>query len=112
VGRCRSWQLLELAGLDASVSRRRVEAVRDAGRRYLPGLELAPEARVWRGLRALSADGLPVLGRPRTLENLTIATGHGHIGVSLAPVSGRIVADCVAGTAPGLDLRPLSPDRF
>jgi D-amino-acid dehydrogenase len=111
-GRLRLAGTLELVGLDASVSWRRVEAIRDAGRRFLPGVTLDPQARVWCGLRALSADGLPVIGRPGALENVTIATGHGHIGVSLGPVTGRLIAESVTGAGPSLDLRPFSPDRF
>jgi D-amino-acid dehydrogenase len=103
---------LELVGLDASISWRRVEAIRAAGERFLPGVELDPQARVWSGLRPLSADGLPVIGRPRALANVTIATGHGHIGVSLGPGTGQLVAEAVTGESPSLDLRPFSPDRF
>ncbi len=110
-GRLRLAGTLELVGLDASISDRRVEAVRAVGQRCLPGVELEPQGRVWRGLRALSADGLPLIGRPRSLANLTVATGHGHLGVSLAPVTGRLVADLLDGRRPWI-LDRLSPDRF
>ena len=103
---------LELAGLDLSIARRRVDAGRRAAGRYLIcGPELDP-VEIWRGLRPSSPDGLPIVGRPRRLDNLTIATGHGTLGVSLGPITGQLVADIVTGQAPSLDVSPLSPDRF
>jgi len=55
---------------------------------------------------------LPYLGRPARYENLVIATGHAMMGLSLGPVSGRIVGQLVAGERPEHDLTLLSPDRF
>ena len=103
---------LELAGLDLSIARRRVDAVRRSAGRYLTcGAELDP-VEIWRGLRPCSPDGLPIIGRPRAIDNLTIATGHGTLGVSLGPVTGTLVADIVRGERPTLDVGPLGPDRF
>ena len=67
---------------------------------------------VWAGLRPCTPDGLPVIGRPQDAPGLVLATGHAMKGVSLAPVTGRLVAELVAGEPPSLDMRPFRPDRF
>jgi D-amino-acid dehydrogenase len=67
---------------------------------------------VWAGLRPCTPDGLPAIGRPTGLPALILAAGHAMKGTSLAPVTGRLVAELVYGETPSHDLEPLSPDRF
>jgi D-amino-acid dehydrogenase len=111
-GRLRLAGTLELAGLDLSVDRRRVEAVARAGREGLEGLAGRRTIEVWRGLRPCSPDGLPIVGRPDMLANVVLATGHGMMGLTLAPVTARLVAEVIAEAEPSHDLAPLSPARF
>jgi D-amino-acid dehydrogenase len=68
-------------------------------------------ARSWAGLRPMSADGVPILGRT-AIENLYINTGHGPLGWSMAAGSGRAVADLISGADPEIDLRDYSLARF
>jgi D-amino-acid dehydrogenase len=82
------------------------------GARRIAGMQGRRRLEVWAGLRPCSPDGLPIIGRPEAYENLVVATGHGMLGFSLAPVTGRLVAQLVTGTEPELDLAPLRPDRF
>ncbi len=103
---------LELAGIDLRVNRRRVEAILRATREYMPGLAATPTVEVWRGLRPLTPDDLPILGRPAGTSGLVLATGHGMSGISQGPMSGELVAQIVAGETPALDPTPFSPDRF
>lgn len=103
---------LELAGLDFSIDRRRVEAIRRGAARYLSGTQNLQPIEIWRGLRPCTPDGLPIIGRSARVENLILATGHAMLGVSLAPISGKLVAQLVSGETPIVDLRPLAPDRF
>ena len=95
---------LELAGNDRSVNRRRVAALQRALARYLSGMEELEPLEIWRGMRPLSADTLPIVGRARGLENLVLATGHGMIGMSLGPISGKLAAEVVLGRQPSLPL--------
>lgn len=111
-GRVRFAGTMELAGLDEAVSRRRVEAIRAAVHRTLPALAERPTLEVWRGLRPCTPDGLPVIGRPPGIENVTLAAGHGMWGLQLAPVTALLVAQLVAGRTPSHDLGPLRPERF
>jgi D-amino-acid dehydrogenase len=103
---------LELAGLDLSINDRRVNAIRRGAREFLDGLDGLQELEIWRGLRPCTPDGLPILGRPRGIENLIVATGHAMVGVSLGPVTGKLVAEMAAREPPSLDLSLLAPDRF
>jgi D-amino-acid dehydrogenase len=66
----------------------------------------------WCGLRPCSPDGLPYLGRFARYANLSAATGHAMMGLSLAPVTGRLLAEVLSDETPFLDIKPLSPDRF
>ena len=101
---------MELAGLDLSINERRVGAIRRAGVAALG--ELGEPLETWAGLRPVTPDGLPIVGRPARYDNLIVAGGHAMLGLSLGPITGRIVADLAASRDPGFDLSLLSPDRF
>ncbi len=106
---------LELAGLDRSVTLRRVQAILDSTTKFIPGIQFdghAPDAELWSGLRPLAPDTLPIIGRPRAHSNIIVATGHGTLGVSLGPATGEAVTSMVTGTIPPVNLRPYNPDRF
>ncbi len=105
---------LELAGLDLSINKRRVAAILNAVPRYLPDLnpKRLRHIETWRGLRPCTPDGLPFLGRSPTLENLTVAAGHAMIGISLGPVTGKLVSQVVTRQTPSIDIEPLRVDRF
>jgi D-amino-acid dehydrogenase len=103
---------LELAGLDMRVNRRRVEALARTARNYLPGLPPTATVEIWRGLRPLTPDDLPILGRPAGTSGLILATGHGMSGISQGPISGELIAQLATGETPEIDLAPFSPDRF
>lgn len=111
-GRLRLSGTLELSGLDMSISRTRVDAIRRAAARVFSIDDERPELDVWAGLRPCTPDGLPVIGRPYGVEPLVLATGHARKGLSLSPITGRLVAELIVGEQPSLDLAPLSPDRF
>jgi D-amino-acid dehydrogenase len=64
------------------------------------------------GMRPLTPDGLPVIGRVPGLANVFLATGHAMLGITLAPVTGAAIAGLVAGQTSGFDLTPFDPARF
>jgi D-amino-acid dehydrogenase len=66
----------------------------------------------WCGLRPSTPDGLPVIGRAPRHPRVVLAFGHGHIGLSTGPVTGRLVADHVDGRAHAIPLHPFRPERF
>jgi D-amino-acid dehydrogenase len=105
---------LELAGFDLSINKRRLLAILKAVPLYFP--DINPDEleliEIWRGLRPCSPDGLPYLGRSRRYDNVIIATGHGMKGISLAPITGKIVSQLSANQTPAIDLTALSIERF
>jgi D-amino-acid dehydrogenase len=106
---------VELAGLAAPPDWRRARILLEEGRRMLPGLAAShPEERisVWMGHRPSLPDSLPALGRSRASPDVIFAFGHGHVGMTAAPMTGRVVADLVAGRQPRIDIGPFAPDRF
>ncbi len=103
---------LELAGLDLSINLRRVRAIQRAAQACLPGLERIEPLEIWRGLRPCTPDGLPIVGRARAFDNLIIATGHAMLGMSLGPITGKLVAQLACGQQTDMDLHPLRLERF
>jgi D-amino-acid dehydrogenase len=105
---------MELAGLDEVVSKARVRGILNAIPRYLP--DFSPDdfagLRPWCGLRPCSPDGLPYLGRFERYPNLSLATGHAMMGMSLAPVTGKLMAEILSDEPPSHDVTALRPDRF
>jgi D-amino-acid dehydrogenase len=103
---------MELGSQQGIVPRTRVAAVGRTFSAFYPGYTPAVPAKVSAGLRPCSPDGLPYIGRVRGWDNLTIATGHGMMGMSLGPATGRIVSDILSGRKPPMDCTAFSPDRF
>jgi D-amino-acid dehydrogenase len=105
---------LELAGLDTSITQRRVEAILKAVPQYVDDIDPARVDRrtTWSGLRPCTPDGLPYVGRFRRHPNLVAATGHAMIGITMATATGKLVSQIVQGKEPDLDIRALDPDRF
>ena len=105
---------MELAGLNTAVNPRRVNAIVRAAQAHLTGLDdlVLEQSEVWAGLRPCTPDGLPVVGRSPVLPNLIVATGHAMMGISLGPITGKLVAQLVYEEPPDLDLTQLRVGRF
>ncbi|MBI4420302.1 MAG: FAD-dependent oxidoreductase [Gemmatimonadetes bacterium] len=103
---------MELAGMDTRVLPERIAAIRRAASRYLPGSEEGVTKTEWAGLRPLTPDGLPLIGRAPGWDNLYVATGHAMLGVTLAPVTGLAIAELVTTGISSADLAPFAPGRF
>lgn len=103
-----------IAGLSQEVNSRRVQGIVKAVPKYYPEFREADFAGLqpWCGLRPCSPDGLPYLGRTQRHPNLVVATGHAMMGLSLGPITGRLVAELLAGETPAIDLALLAPERY
>jgi D-amino-acid dehydrogenase len=104
---------MELAGLDRSVSPARVRGIVRSLAEYLPDFTVEDFGGVpaWCGLRPCSPDGLPYVGRVSRYPNLSVATGHAMMGVSLGPITGRLVAEIVSRRPLSMDIAALDPER-
>jgi D-amino-acid dehydrogenase len=105
---------MEIAGLNEDINLRRVQGIIKAVPQYYPDFTPIDFVGIesWRGLRPCTPDGLPYLGRTARYRNLTIATGHAMMGLSLGPISGKLAAEMLAGEKPEIDLKGLDPDRY
>ena len=104
---------MEIAGINQNIRKNRVEAIAAAAASYYPGLSISKKtkAAVQCGLRPLSPDGLPFIGRHSAYENLTIATGHSMMGWSLGPATGKLITELISGQKTSLDLSPFAVER-
>ncbi len=102
---------VELGGLDAAPDWRRAEILLTHAKQLFPDLDVSDPER-WIGYRPSLPDSLPVIGRAPDQPNLYFAFGHAHLGLTQGAVTGRIVADLVAGRTPVIDPRPYRIDRF
>lgn len=105
---------MEIAGTDLQVNRKRVEGIVHAITKFYPGINpgMPPLEKVWSGLRPCSPDGLPFIGKLRDFSNVTVATGHGMMGISLGPATGRLVCELLTGKKSSMDISAFDPRRF
>lgn len=105
---------MEIAGLNEGINPVRVRGIIDSFCRYFPDFQPRDFDGIqpWRGLRPCSPDGLPYIGRTAKFSNLSLATGHGMMGLSLGPETGKLISEILSGEKPMTDITMLSPDRY
>lgn len=112
-GAVRAAGMMHVGQTSEAVSARKVRAIAESVRASFAGWpEDDPAPLVGAGLRPLSPDGLPVIGRAGGFRNLFLAGGHGMLGVTLAPITAFEVAELVESGVVGERIAPLSPGRF
>jgi len=84
---------LELGARGLALSERRLAAITAAAQRALPGWEMPGQPLDWAGMRSLSPDGLPFIGPIPGWAGIHVATGHATLGITLAPLTGELLAD-------------------
>ena len=102
---------LELAGFRSAPDPVRYRAVVRAGRAALREPP-AGDGEPWFGFRPLMADDLPAIGWVPGVEGVLVAAGHGTLGFTQSPATGKLVAELAAGKPPSLPVEPFHPDRF
>jgi D-amino-acid dehydrogenase len=103
---------LEFSGVNDRIRRPRLEKLSSAARLYLNSMEDAVIRSEWCGLRPCLFDGLPAVGPIRHYPGLFMATGHAMMGLTLGPVTGKLMAEYVLDGSPSLDIAALDPNRF
>ena len=104
--------MMEFIGFDTSIPDSRIQQLREFATPYLvePFTDAIQET--WYGWRPMTWDSLPIIGRAPRLENTYFATGHNMLGLSLAAVTGKLIAEIVQRQTPHIDTDAFSPARF
>lgn len=102
---------MELSGINTNLDERRVENLRKSVKRYFKS-SIRGREKVWTGMRPMTPDGLPVLGKVPNYQNLYVAGGHAMSGMAMSLSTGVILSDLICTGETNIDLRPFSPDRF
>ena len=104
---------MEISGLNTKINLKRVNAIAKSSEKYYHGLKIPFEnindAKC--GLRPLSPDGLPFIGRHSSYKNLVIASGHSMMGWSLGPVTGKLVSEIISNKKKSISIEPFNPER-
>jgi D-amino-acid dehydrogenase len=105
---------MEIAGVNHTVNMNRVKGIVDAIPKYYPEMKINMPAasNVWHGLRPCSPDGLPYIGKSTRIKNLTIATGHAMMGLSLGPGTGKLVQKIIDQDQMPFSVAAFNPDRY
>ena len=103
---------MEFSGFNLTLRRRRLDMLSVGASRYLAGLDTTSVQSEWCHMRPMTPDGLPIIGPAGRGANLWIATGHGMLGLTQAPVTGKLLAESITTGQPSIDLSPFRPDRF
>ncbi len=103
---------MEFAGYDAKLNPRRLGLLREAAVHYLHEPYCEPIEEEWYGWRPMTPDSVPIIDRAPALANVLIAAGHNMLGLSMAPATGRLVAELLSGTTPHVEAAAYSVARF
>jgi D-amino-acid dehydrogenase len=110
--RIRVGGMAELAGHDLALNPRRRATLEMVTQGLFAGAGDLPAASFWTGLRPMTPDGTPILGRAPGWDNLLVNTGHGTLGWTMACGSGRLLADLALGRQPDIRTDGLGPERY
>ena len=101
----------ELAGWSTKMTPHRAAAVAARASTLFPGAGDFDQAELWAGLRPVTPDSVPILGRS-PISNLYLNTGHGTLGWTMSCGSGKVLADLISGRPPDIDMNGLGLERF
>ncbi len=98
---------------DTKINQKRLQGIVETANSFYPDMQIQfPNAEdQWYGFRPCSPDGLPYIGRPKSISNLVIATGHAMMGLSLGPATGLIVDALISDQTPPVSINLFHPDR-
>lgn len=105
---------MEIAGVNHIINMNRVKGIVDSIPAYYPemNVQMPAQKEVWHGLRPCSPDGLPYIGKSRQIQNLTIATGHAMMGLSLGPGTGKLVQQLIDQNQTAISMEAFDPERY
>jgi D-amino-acid dehydrogenase len=104
---------MEIAGINSRINKIRVETIAKAVTSFYPNVRLNSEElnNATSGLRPVSPDGLPFIGRTEKCKNVTVATGHAMMGLTMGTATGKLVSEIISDKQTSLNLLPFQVDR-
>jgi len=102
----------EYAGFDTETTPEAIKTIARNAVEFLPRVSELDVIRSFAGLRPYSPDGLPILGTVKGIRGFYLATGHSGDGISLAPITGKLIAELVLDGETSMDISPFSLSRF
>jgi D-amino-acid dehydrogenase len=105
---------MEISGINETILPKRMKGIYDSVKDFYPGLkiDLPPADKIWHGLRPVTPDGLPYIGRLKNFKNVVIAGGHAMIGLSLASGTGKLVTEIIGRKNTTIDMSAFRVERF
>ncbi len=105
---------MELSGINDKVLVKRMQGIYDSARDFYPGLkiDLPPADKIWNGLRPVTPDGLPYIGRHSSLQNVIIAGGHAMLGISEGTGTGKLVTELIQHKTSSINMSAFGAERF
>jgi D-amino-acid dehydrogenase len=103
---------LEFSGVNHEIRRARLDQLTNAARRYFTAMDDGVVRSEWCGLRPCLPDGLPAVGPVSRYPGLFVATGHAMMGLTLGPVTGKLIAESILDGSASTDITALRPERF
>jgi D-amino-acid dehydrogenase len=105
---------MEISGINDTVLAKRMQGIYDSVKDFYPGLkiDLPPVEKIWTGLRPVTPDGLPYIGKTAAYDNVVFAGGHAMLGISESTGTGKLVTEIIAGKKTAIDIRAFEIDRF
>ena len=103
---------MEFAGYNTTINQKRLGLLKSAAKHFLKDPYTSPIEEEWYGWRPMTYDNLPIIDRAPKMNNVWIAAGHNMLGLTLAPVTGKLVSEVLTGQTPHIDIEPYGLSRF
>lgn len=105
---------MELSGINNRVLIKRMQGIYESARNFYPGLtiDFPPADKIWNGLRPVTPDGLPYIGRVNNFENVIVAGGHAMLGISEGTGTGKLVSEITQHKTTSVDISAFKPQRY
>jgi len=105
---------MELSGINNKVLVKRMQGIYDSAKLFYPGLKIGfpPVDKIWNGLRPVTPDGLPYIGKVSDYENVVFAGGHAMLGISEGTGTGKLVSEIIRHKTTSIDITAFKPQRF
>jgi D-amino-acid dehydrogenase len=105
---------MEISGINNNVLVNRMKGIYDSAKEFYPGLKIGfpPAEKIWHGLRPVTPDGLPYIGKVRQYDNVIFAGGHAMLGISQGTGTGKLVSEIIEKKITSIDIHAFDPARF